>query len=344
MIDLRSDTVTRPSPEMRKAMAYASVGDDVFGEDPSVNELEEYTADLLGNEAALFTPTGCMANQLAIKVHTREGDEVIVEADSHIFNYETTAASFLSRIQLHPVKAADKGRLTIEEVASAVREKAYYMPVSRMLALENSHNRAGGTVYSVEQIAALGKFVKSEDMVYHLDGARLWNACTYLNVEPKAIAKHFDTVAVCFSKGLGAPVGSALCGPKDLIKDARRLRKIWGGGMRQAGIIAIGALYALKNNRERVARDHENAREFAARIASATDRIAIDLERVQTNLVLMQAAPGTDLERLSEDLRKQGVAVSMGAKGMLRAVTHLDVTREDCQRAADIIVNYFNKK
>lgn len=342
MIDLRSDTMTKPSPEMRQAMAFAEVGDDVFSEDPSVNALEAEVAELLGKEAALFTPSGCMANQLALKVHTREGDEVILEADAHIFNYETTAASYLSRVQLYPVKASNKGRLAPEEIEPAIREKAYYMPVTRLLALENSVNRAGGTVYTVEQVASLADLATTNQMSFHLDGARLWNTCAYLGVQPIEFAKHFDTVAVCFSKGLGAPVGSALTGPKDLISEARRHRKIWGGGMRQAGILAAGALYALRNNRDRLGEDHDKAQAFASMVANGTDKVTVDMERVQTNIVLMQATDGVDLNELSARLKEQGVAVSMGARGMLRAVTHLDVSLADCKKAAQIIVTYLN--
>jgi threonine aldolase len=343
MIDLRSDTVTRPSPEMRKAMAFAEVGDDVFSEDPSVNELEAEVAQLLGKEAALFTPSGCMANQLALKIHTREGDEVILEAEAHIFNYETTAASYLSRVQLMPVRSTNKGRLAPEEVELAVREKAYYMPVSRLVALENSVNRAGGTVYSVAQVAAIEKSARKHQMSLHLDGARLWNACAHLGAQPSEFARHFDTVAVCFSKGLGAPVGSALTGPKGLITEARRHRKIWGGGMRQAGILAAGALYALRNNRERLEEDHEKAKRFAKTVSEGTKKVLIDHETVQTNIVLMQVNDGVDLQDLAANLKQEGVAVSMGARGMLRAVTHLDVSMDDCKRAAEIIVKYLNK-
>lgn len=341
MIDLRSDTVTRPSPEMRQAMASAEVGDDVFGEDPTVNALEEEVARLLGKEAALFTPSGCMANQLALKVHTQEGDEVILEAESHIFNYETTAASFLSRVQLFPVRASDYGRLTVAEAELAVREKAYYMPVSRLLALENTHNRAGGTVYTVEQVSRLSEFARANEIRIHLDGARLWNACAHQGVEPLDYAQHFDTVAVCFSKGLGAPVGSALAGPTELITKARRMRKIWGGGMRQAGILAAGALYALRHHRTHLVVDHEKAREFATIISQGTDKVTIDMERVQTNIVLIQTHPGVDVSALSATLRQQGVALSMGARGMLRAVTHRDVSLEQCRHAAEILVRYF---
>src|ERR1035437_1575734 len=183
MIDLRSDTVTKPSPAMRKAMAEAEVGDDVFSEDPTVKALEEEVAALLGKPAALYAPSGCMANQLALNIQTTEGDEVILEADSHIFNYETTAASFLSRVQLNPVKAADRGLLQVSEVEPALREKAYYMPVTRLLALENTHNCAGGTVYPIERVQALGEFARANNVRMHLDGARLWNACAYSGLE-----------------------------------------------------------------------------------------------------------------------------------------------------------------
>ncbi|MDP4243342.1 MAG: GntG family PLP-dependent aldolase [Bacteroidota bacterium] len=319
-------------------MAEAEVGDDVFSEDPTVQALEEEVAALLGKEAALYVPTGCMANQLALNIQTTEGDEVILEYDSHVFNYETTAASFLSRVQLHPVKAADLGRLVVDEVKPAVRETAYYMPVTRLLALENTHNRAGGTVYPVEQVKALSGFAHANNIRMHLDGARLWNACAYAGVEPIEYAKHFDTVSVCFSKGLGAPVGSAVVSSKEMIAKARRMRKIWGGGMRQAGIIAAGALYALRNNRSRISEDHEKARRFAEIIASDAKNVYIDMSRVQTNIILLgvngKAAGDAELAKLSE----RGVRLSMGSHGLLRAITHLDVSLVECEQAARTIV------
>jgi threonine aldolase len=284
-----------------------------------------------------------MANQLALKVHTREGDEVILEAEAHIFNYETTAASYLSRVQLNPVRAANKGRLTPEEVEPAIREVAYHMPVSRLLSLENTVNRSGGTVYTVEQVNVLGDLARKSGMKFHLDGARLWNACAYLGNEPKDFAQHFDSVAVCFSKGLGAPVGSILTGPKDFIKEAHRHRKIWGGGMRQTGILAAGALYALRNNRERLSEDHEKASAFAKIIHEGTTNTTIDIDSVQTNIVLMRFDNGVDLLQLAAGLLKEGVAISPGARGVLRAVTHLDVSLADCKKAAETIVTYLNK-
>lgn len=322
-------------------MANAEVGDDVFQEDPTVRALEEEVADLLGKEAAIYTPSGCMANQIALNVHAGEGDEVIVEYDSHIFNYETTGAAFISRIQLHPIKAAHNGLLTADEIRSGFREKAYYMPVTKLGALENTHNRAGGTVYPLEQIQEIAKTVRAAGAMMHLDGARLWNACAYSGLAPQDYAKHFDSVAVCFSKGLGAPVGSALTGPKELIDKARRTRKILGGGMRQAGILAAGALYALRNNRERIGEDHEKARLFAEIIVSRSKNVSIDMSRVQTNIVLLRLVEDIDTDAAIARMTKRGVRLSKGANGLLRAIAHLDVTLAECEHAAKRIVEEF---
>ncbi len=326
---------------MRKAMADAEVGDDVFSEDPTVRALEEEVANLLGKEDALYAPSGCMANQLGLNVQTTEGDEVILEWDSHIFNYETTAASFLSRLQLYPVKAADRGLLSVEDIEPAVREKAYYMPISRVIALENTHNRAGGTVYPIERIKAVSDFARANGIAMHLDGARLWNACAFSGLTPKEYGQHFDTVSVCFSKGLGAPVGSAICGPKELITKARRMRKIWGGGMRQAGIIAAGALYALRNNRERIGEDNAKARRFAEIVWSDSKNIKIDQTRVETNLLLMKIESEPNLEKAISMIQEKGVRLSHGSHGLIRAVTHLDVTMKECEDAARIIAELF---
>jgi len=342
IIDLRSDTVTKPSEGMRLAMAQAEVGDDVFSEDPTVLKLQEEVAELLGKEAALFTPTGCMANQLALAVHTTTGDEVIIEADAHIFNYETTAASYLSRVQLYPVKASNRGILTTEEIAPAFRERAYYMPVTRLLALENTHNRAGGSVYPIESVEALTQYAKQQGTFTHLDGARLWNACAETGLAPIEYAQYFDTVAVCFSKGLGAPVGSAICGQKEKIDSARRFRKMWGGGMRQAGVIAAGALYALRNNRDRLKEDHIKAKRFAEIIMNGTTSIKIDLTRVETNIILLELASKFSLEEFLEKIAVQGVRLSRGAGTMIRAVTHMDVSLADCEEAAQTIVKIAN--
>jgi threonine aldolase len=322
-------------------MAQAPVGDDVFEEDPTVRELQDEVAQILGKEAALFTPSGCMANQIALNLHAGEGDEVIVEYDSHIFNYETTGAAFISRIQLHPVRAQRHGLLTAEEVKSAFRETAYYMPVTRLIALENTHNRAGGTVYPIEQIESIAKSATEAGVKMHLDGARLWNACAYSGLAPEDYAQHFDTVAVCFSKGLGAPVGSAIAGPKALIDQARRVRKILGGGMRQVGIIAAGALYALRHNRGRLTEDHKKASRFVEIISAGASNVAIETARVQTNIVLLKLRDGYDLDVALTNLQDRGVRLSKGASGLLRAVTHLNVSLEECDRAAELVVEEF---
>jgi threonine aldolase len=341
MIDLRSDTVTKPSLGMRKAMAEAEVGDDVFSEDPTVRALEVQTAQVLGKEDAIYVPSGCMANQLGLKVHTTDGDEVIVEADSHIFNYETTAASFLSRVQLNTVIASDRGLLSSEEVAPAIRDKAYYMPVTRLIALENTHNRGGGTVHPINRIRGIQDLARENGIAMHLDGARLWNACAYSGLTPLEYAEYFDTVAVCFSKGLGAPVGSALAGPSELITKARRFRKIWGGGMRQAGIIAAGALYALNNNRSRLGEDHAKALRFAQIISEGSSHITVDMTRVETNLILFKLKRENDLGKAIGMLEEKGIRISPGAHGLLRAVTHLDVTMEQCEKAAHTLIELF---
>jgi threonine aldolase len=300
--DLRSDTVTKPTPEMRRFMAEAEVGDDVFSEDPTVMMLESESAALLGKEAALYCPTGCMTNQLAIATHTQPGDEVIVEAESHVFNYETTAASYLSRVQLNTITARDKGLLSVDEVAVAIRDSAYYMPRTRMLVIENTINRGGGRVYRLDSLKELTALTSSRGIVNHLDGARLWNACAASGVTPSEYAQHFDTISICFSKGLGAPVGSCLVGTKATIESARRFRKIWGGGMRQVGIIAAGALYALRNNQERIAEDNYKAKRFAEILFATNSTLQVDLE----------------------------------------IVTHMDVSLEDCEKAAYITAEHFS--
>ena len=343
MIDLRSDTVTKPTEAMRQAMAHAPVGDDVFDEDPSVHELQKEVAALLGKEAALYCPSACMTNQLAVNIQTQPGDEVILEADAHIFNYETTAASFLSRVQLNPVKAKSKGILTVDDVDGAIREPAYYMPVSRLVVIENTHNRAGGTIYSLERIKEISEFAHSKGILMHLDGARLWNACAATGISPKEYAGYFDTVSVCFSKGLGAPVGSAIVGTKENIKKARRMRKIWGGGMRQAGIIAAGALYALRNNRERVKEDNANARLFAEIIAKNAKKATVDLGGVESNIVVIELTEkNADVPKRLAGLAEKGVRLSQGKRTSLRAVAHLDVTKEECEKAAGIVAEYLS--
>ena len=284
MIDLRSDTVTKPSNEMRQAMLTAEVGDDVYGEDPTVNRLQERVAEILGKEAALFVPSGVMANQLAIKTQTQPGDEVIVESESHIYNYETAGAAFLSNVQLCTIKG-NRGLLKAEQVVQAIRSDIYYNPKTSLVCLENTHNKAGGTIYPIEEIQKIHDVTQNKKLALHLDGARLWNASVATGISPKEYARFFDTVSVCFSKGLGAPVGSALVGTRDKIDGARKYRKIFGGGMRQIGILAAGALFALDHNVERLKEDHEKAK-WLAKELSSFPCINLDFDSVQTNIII----------------------------------------------------------
>ncbi len=336
MIDLRSDTVTRPSPAMREAMAMADVGDDVFGEDPTVNRLQEQVAQLLGKEAALYVPSGTMGNQLCIKVHTHPGDEVIAERGSHVFNYETAGGAFLSSIQIHTVDG-ERGRLDIEGITRAIRPSFYYMPRTRLVCLENTHNRAGGTTYSLERMKEVFAFSREKGLKLHLDGARLWNACVARGVSPAAFAACADSVSVCLSKGLGAPVGSVIAGARSFIDEARHYRKIFGGGMRQAGILAAAGLYALDHNVERLREDHEKAA-FLARELATLPGMSIDLETVETNIVIIdvERASVSPAEILSR-LRERGILLSLGNYLGLRAVTHLDVSMKDVQQAASVV-------
>jgi len=340
--DLRSDTLTRPTPEMRRFMAEAEVGDDVYSEDPTVTLLENETAALLCKEAALYCPTGCMTNQLAIATYTQPGDEVIVEADSHVFNYETTAASYLSRVQLNPIKARDKGLLLVDEVGEAIRETAYYMPRTRMLIIENTINRGGGRVYPLGRIQALTSLARSKGIINHLDGARLWNACAASGVTPSEYAEHFDTISICFSKGLGAPVGSCFVGTREMIESARRYRKIWGGGMRQVGIIAAGALYALRNNQPRMTDDNHKAKRFAEILSASNSRLHVDLDTVESNIVIMRAPDGIDVPAMLASLAQKGVRLSQMTNTLIRAVTHMDISLAHCEKAAHITAEHFS--
>jgi threonine aldolase len=340
-IDLRSDTVTKPSVEMRAVMALADVGDDVYGEDPTVNRLEKHVAELLHKEAALFVPSGVMSNQLALKCHTQPGDEVIVEEESHIFNFETAAAAFLSNVQLHTVKG-EHGILHANQLPAAVRSSVYYNPVTRLICLENTHNKAGGTIYPLETIKEIYAFAREQKLALHLDGARLWNASVASGIAPHDYAAYFDSVSVCFSKGLGAPVGSALVGTEEFIQRARKYRKIFGGGMRQAGILAAGALYALDHNVQRLAEDHQKAKLFAETMSSIKG-FAVDPKTVQTNIVIIDIAQrGESTLDILTKLKENGVLLSEMGNTALRAVTHLDVSVNAIQQAAEIIQRIFS--
>jgi len=340
MIDLRSDTVTKPSVEMRKAMYDAEVGDDVFKEDPTVNKLEEYAAALFGKEATLFVSSGVMGNQLCLNVLTQPGDEVICEKDCHIFNYESGSPAKLSGIQLHPIEGS-KGVITAEQVEPLIRpESAYYMPHTRVIEIENTHNRAGGTIIPIDVIKNLKSLADKYNLFFHLDGARIWNASVATGILVKEYASYFDSVSCCLSKGLGAPVGSIIAGTKDFIREAYRVRKSWGGGMRQVGILAAAGLYALQNNFERLVEDHEKAKFLADRIY-ANSNLEIDMSSVQTNILLFKPLKLTVDEGIKL-CKEKGLLLSVGKIDLIRAITHFDVSMDEIRKAAIIIAEVFN--
>ncbi len=334
-IDLRSDTVTKPSEEMRKAMFEAEVGDDVFKEDPTVNKLEEYAADLLGFEAALFVPSGVMGNQLCLNVHTNPGDEIICERDTHIVHYESGSPAALSGIQLMLING-ENGIMTAGQIEEAVRPvEAYYMPRTKLIEIENTHNRAGGTIQPLEEIEKISKIAKKHKLKMHLDGARLWNAHIASGVELKRYTQYFDSVSCCLSKGLGAPVGSVIAGSKKFIKEAYRVRKGWGGGMRQAGILAAAGLFALENNINRLSEDHEKAKQLA-RGLNEIKGIEVDPDSVQTNIVMFKLKK-KKTNKFLISLSENGVKMIPGSHDKVRAVTHMDVSFADMFKTLEII-------
>jgi len=323
---------------MRKAMATAEVGDDVFGEDPTVNHLQEKVAELLGKEAALYVASGTMSNQLALKTHTSPGDEVIVEHESHVFNYETGAPSLLSGVQLNPIHGT-RGLMKAADVEAAIRPDVYYMMPTKLIWVENTHNRGGGSIYPMKLIDEIREVATRHNLKYHLDGARIWNASVATGIKVAEYAKRFDSVSVCLSKGLGAPVGSVLTGTREYIAKAHRFRKIFGGGMRQAGILAAAGLYALEHNVERLAEDHEKAKIFAETI-SDSPTYELDVDDVETNIVIFGIKPPLSVNRFLADAKSLGILLSAGSPGKVRAVTHLDVSIGDVRKAAETLAKY----
>ncbi|HEX9655100.1 MAG TPA: low-specificity L-threonine aldolase [bacterium] len=341
VVDLRSDTVTKPSPAMRQAMLEAEVGDDVFGEDPTVNHLQEMLAELLGKEAALFVPSGTMGNEIAIKCHTRPGDEVICEYGCHVYNYESGAAPFLSGVQFRPIKG-QRGVITAAQVEEAIQPLPDHFPRTSLITVENTHNSAGGTIFPLSELERLYALAKQRNLKLHLDGARIWNAAVASGVSVEDYARYCDSIAVCFSKGLGAPVGSAVAGSKKFIVEAHRLRKLLGGGMRQAGILAAAARYALQHNFDRLHEDHLNAR-FLAEELCTIPGIKLDLEAVQTNIVIFDIEEsGTSVQEILQKLKENGVLVVPFGSTRIRAVTHLDVNREEIKRAIRVVRGVLN--
>jgi len=333
IIDLRSDTVTRPTPAMRAAMHAAEVGDDVFGEDPTVNRLEATVAERLGKDAAMFVPSGTMSNQIAVKAHTRPGDELLCDANCHIYCYEAGGPAVLAGVTCRTIDG-DFGILDLSQLEDKIKPDDQHCVRTRLVCLENTHNRGGGRVYPIEKIEAISQWARRHGLAMHLDGARLWNAIVATGIPAREWARHFDTVSVCFSKGLGAPVGSALVGPRDFIQRARRVRKLFGGGMRQAGVLAAAALHALEHHVERLLEDHRNAQIIAQAIAD-TPGLALSPPEVDTNIIWVKVDPelGT-VKDVGARLRQQGVlAHASGPK--VRACTHLDVSRTQAERAAE---------
>ena len=336
-IDLRSDTVTRPSPAMRAVIAQAPVGDDQFGEDPSVNALQERVADLLGKEAALWLPTGTMANHVALRVLTRPGDDVIVSQSSHAVLYETGGSAANAGVQLTPV--GRHGRFTAEDFSAAVKPRGHMIyPPTTLVEIENTHNRAGGIVFPRDAAERVCATAAKLDIATYLDGARLWNAAVASGTTPSDLAGPFDLVAVALSKGLGAPGGSLLAGSRDVIRDCVRYRRMAGGAMRQVGMFAAAGMHALDHNIERLAEDHANARWLGERLAGSP-RVTLEVDTVQTNIVVFELAPeGPDASTVVSRAEERGVLIFAFGPRTLRVVTHLDVSRDACERAAEVLL------
>ena len=338
MIDLRSDTVTKPTPAMRRAMAEAEVGDDVYNEDPTVHRLEQRAAELLRKEAALFVPTGSMGNAIALKLHTHHGEEVICDHRAHILDWELGIHAWFSGATLRTIPTAD-GRLTWEQVKSAIRPRGGFHAPTSVVEIENTHNMGGGTVYSLGAIQQICDGAHEHGLKVHMDGARIFNAAVATGYSVAEIAQHADTVMFCLSKGLGAPVGSLLCGSREAIVRARHYRKTLGGGMRQAGVLAAAGLVALDESPAKIVQDHMNARFLAERIAQLAG-VALDASAVQTNIVIFDiAGTGRSTAELAALLKARGVLASGVGGSRFRMVTHYNVSRGDCEAAVNVLAS-----
>ena len=340
-VDLRSDTVTRPSLEMKKAMFDAELGDDVLGDDPTVIRLQERMAEYLGKEAALFVPTGSMANACAIRSVCEPGDEIIVDETTHCHNYETGSAAALSGVSVRSIRG-ERGLFHAADVEAVYRPLSPHFARSRLVVVENTNNRGGGSIWPLEQVAEIAGVAKKLDLHLHMDGARLWNASVATGRRPAEYAAHADTVSMCFSKGMGAPVGSIVAGTKPVITRAHRFRKMFGGAMRQSGILAAAALYALDYNVERLAEDHENAGRLATAIAELPG-VLLDPATVETNIVIFEIEPrlGT-AEQFVNELHERGIWMLTTGPQSVRAVTHLDVDRVGIDRAISVFKDLCN--
>ena len=321
-INLISDTVTKPTPEMLQAMFNAKVGDDVFKQDPTVNAFEKMVADLFGMEAALFFPTGTMANQTAIKLNTNPGDQIICDKWSHIHLYESGGASSNSGVNFNLLDG-QRGMITAEQVKVGINDPEFYhTPMSKMVGIENTTNKGGGACYEIAELQKIKQVCVDHNLKYHLDGARLWNALVAKKQQPKQFGELFDTISVCFSKGLGAPIGSVLLANAETMHRALRVRKIFGGNMRQSGYLAAAGIYALQNNINRLEEDHKRAKELGQQLEKC-DWVSI-VEPVETNIIVFSVQPQIEDKEVIEKLKQKGIAISLLAKGKLRMVTHLD--------------------
>ncbi|AKQ45315.1 threonine aldolase [Rufibacter radiotolerans] len=336
-IDLRSDTVTKPTPAMLEAMFQAPVGDDVYGEDPMVNELQAYGASLFGMEAGLFCPSGTMTNQIAIKLHTQPLTEVICERTSHIYLYEVGGIAFNSAASVHLVNG-ERGKITPQQVEAGINPDNIHYPITRLVSLENTCNKGGGSYYTIEEIAAISEVCKLNNLALHMDGARVFNALVASGDDAKAYGRYFDTISVCLSKGLGAPVGSLLLGTKPLIEQAKRVRKVLGGGWRQAGYLAAAGLYALQNNISRLQEDHDRAAQLGTALGQAC--YVEDVMPVETNIVIFRLAPQVKDSDFLKYLEGFGILASAFGPQQIRLVTHLDLTEDMVQTIIQAIANY----
>jgi threonine aldolase len=336
IIDLRSDTVTRPTKQMLQAMFEAKVGDDVFGEEPTVNALEEKVAAMFGKEAALFCPSGTMTNQIAIKIHTEPGDEVLCDATAHIYNYEGGGISFNSGVQAKLI-SGERGRISAKQVQESINPSFDWLTRTSLVSVENTANRAGGSYYSLDQMKELRDVCAKNNLRYHLDGARLFNAIVEAGYTTKQIGELFDTISICLSKGLGAPVGSLLLGTKEQIRRARRIRKVFGGGMRQAGFLAAAGIYALDNNIERLKDDHRRAKQLAKTMSSLP--YISDVLPVDTNIIIFNLNDKMVPEEFVKKLAAHDIKATGFGKQAIRFVTHLDFNDEMLEKTEKVLMS-----
>jgi len=340
MIDFRSDTVTKPTQAMREFMVKAEVGDDVFNEDPTVNELQRRVARMLNKDAALFVTSGTQANQVSVQAHTQPGEEVICDYHAHVFNYEAGAAGMLAGVQLHPL-LGHYGHPSLEQISEVVRPADDHYPRTRLICLENTHNRAGGTIFPLEEIKRISAFAKAKGLKMHLDGARLWNASIATGISLAEYAQYFDSVSLCFSKGLGAPLGSIITGTQEFIQRAHYYRKAYGGGTRQVGIVAAACLYALDHNITRLQEDHLHARMLAEALGGCVG-FKLDKNAIQTNIIITEVTNSEfTADKVVQMLKEKGILALTVGNSKIRFVTHMDVDRAKIDQAIKIITSLF---